>query len=130
MNTRKLEVWILVADLAWIGVAFLGADLLRFGLTWDPDERVSIHALLPFVIAACFIWIALSALGALMVNLTGSVLRVQAAAPPRWLVSVNMLADRPRTGYEQGIVVLLCAAWRTRSAAEGSLSRPGIQARC
>ena len=62
MNTRKLEVWILVADLAWIGVAFLGADLLRFGLTWDPDERVSIHALLPFVIAACFIWIALSAL--------------------------------------------------------------------
>ncbi len=62
MNTRKLEVWILVADLAWIGVAFLGADLLRFGLTWDPDERVSIHALLPFLIATCFIWIALSAL--------------------------------------------------------------------
>jgi lipopolysaccharide/colanic/teichoic acid biosynthesis glycosyltransferase len=62
MNTRKLEVWILFADLAWIGLAFLGADLLRFGLTWDPGERVSIHALLPFVIATCFIWIALSAL--------------------------------------------------------------------
>jgi len=61
MNTRKLEVWILLADLACIGVAFLGADLLRFGLTWDPNELVSIHALLPFVIATCFIWIALSA---------------------------------------------------------------------
>jgi len=60
MNTRKLEVWILLADLACIGVAFLGADLLRFGLTWDPDEVISIHALLPFALATCFIWIALS----------------------------------------------------------------------
>lgn len=60
MNTRRLEIWILLADLGWVGMAFLGADLLRFGLTWDPDERISIHALLPFVIATCIIWIALS----------------------------------------------------------------------
>jgi lipopolysaccharide/colanic/teichoic acid biosynthesis glycosyltransferase len=62
MKTRKLEVWILCADVAWIGLSFLGADLLRFGLTWDPDEWNSIHALIPFVAATCFIWIALSAL--------------------------------------------------------------------
>src|SRR5262249_51900996 len=61
MNTRKLEFWILLADLAWTGVAFLGADLLRFGLTWDPNERASIHALLPFALTSCAIWVALSA---------------------------------------------------------------------
>lgn len=62
MKTRKLEVWILCADVAWIGLSFLGADLLRFGLTWDRNEWISIHALIPFVAATCFIWIALSAL--------------------------------------------------------------------
>lgn len=61
MNTRKLEVWILFADLLWIGAAFFGADLLRFGLTWTPEERDSIMALLPFVVATVFIWTALSA---------------------------------------------------------------------
>lgn len=62
MKTRKLEVWILCADVAWIGLSFLGADLLRFGPTWEPNEWISIHALIPFVAATCFIWIALSAL--------------------------------------------------------------------
>lgn len=60
MNTRKLELWILLADLIWLGVAFLGADLLRFGLTWTPDERASIQTLLPFVIATSVLWVALS----------------------------------------------------------------------
>jgi len=35
MNTRKLELWILLADIVWIFVAFFAADLLRFGLTWS-----------------------------------------------------------------------------------------------
>jgi lipopolysaccharide/colanic/teichoic acid biosynthesis glycosyltransferase len=61
MNTRKLEIWILVADLACIVLAFLGADVLRFGLTWTPDERISIRALLPFVVTTCVAWTALSA---------------------------------------------------------------------
>ena len=61
MNTRRLEIWILLADLAWVGLAFLGADLLRFGLSWDPNERIAIQSLLPFVIATCIIWVALSA---------------------------------------------------------------------
>jgi lipopolysaccharide/colanic/teichoic acid biosynthesis glycosyltransferase len=60
MNTRKLEFWILFGDLVWIGGAFLISDLLRFGFTWTADERVSIHALLPFAIAAAIIWTVLS----------------------------------------------------------------------
>ena len=61
MNTRKLEVWILIADLACILFAFLGADGLRFGLTWTPGERISIRALLPFILTTCVVWTALSA---------------------------------------------------------------------
>jgi lipopolysaccharide/colanic/teichoic acid biosynthesis glycosyltransferase len=60
MNTRRLELWILLADLAWIAGAFFISELLRFGFTWTADERVSIHALLPFALATAVIWIALS----------------------------------------------------------------------
>jgi lipopolysaccharide/colanic/teichoic acid biosynthesis glycosyltransferase len=60
MNTRKLEIWILLADLACIVSAFLGADVLRFGFTWAPDERMSIRAFLPFVAATAMAWSALS----------------------------------------------------------------------
>ena len=35
--------------------------ILRFGLTWTPDERVSIRALFPFVLTTCIMWTALSA---------------------------------------------------------------------
>lgn len=61
MNTRKLEVWILIADLACILLAFLGADILRFGFTWTLGEQLAIRALFPFVLTACIVWIALSA---------------------------------------------------------------------
>jgi len=60
MNTRKLEWWILLADLVWIAGALLISDLLRFGFTWTADERVSIHALFPFAVATIVIWTALS----------------------------------------------------------------------
>jgi lipopolysaccharide/colanic/teichoic acid biosynthesis glycosyltransferase len=60
MNTRRLEIWIWIADLAWIFLAFIGADFLRFGTTWSPDERISIHALVPFAIASCLAWSVLS----------------------------------------------------------------------
>jgi lipopolysaccharide/colanic/teichoic acid biosynthesis glycosyltransferase len=60
MNTRKLEIWILIADMACIALAFLGADALRYGLTWTPDERVAIRALLPFVFSTAVVWTALS----------------------------------------------------------------------
>jgi lipopolysaccharide/colanic/teichoic acid biosynthesis glycosyltransferase len=60
MNTHKLERWILIADLLWIAGAFLGADLLRYGLSWDAAERVGIHALFPFVATTLVAWTALS----------------------------------------------------------------------
>jgi lipopolysaccharide/colanic/teichoic acid biosynthesis glycosyltransferase len=60
MNTRRLELWILLADLSWILGAFFISDLLRFGLTWTPAERISMHALLPFGITAAAVWAALS----------------------------------------------------------------------
>jgi lipopolysaccharide/colanic/teichoic acid biosynthesis glycosyltransferase len=60
MNTRKLEVWILLADLGCIALAFLGADALRFGLIWTPYEWSSIRALLPFVLATGAAWTTLS----------------------------------------------------------------------
>lgn len=60
MNTRRLEFWILFADLAWIACALFISDLLRFGMTWTPDERVSIDALMPFAVATGLIWIGLS----------------------------------------------------------------------
>lgn len=60
MNTRRLEFWILLADLVWIAGAFFLADLLRFGFTWTPHERISIDALMPFAVATAFIWIGLS----------------------------------------------------------------------
>jgi lipopolysaccharide/colanic/teichoic acid biosynthesis glycosyltransferase len=60
MNTRRLEFWILLADLVWIAGAFLISDLLRFGFTWNPDERVSIDALMPFAVVTAIIWIGLS----------------------------------------------------------------------
>ena len=60
MNTRKLEFWILFVDLVWIAGAFLAAAVLRFGATWSPDERASMHALLPFVLVTGAMWLALS----------------------------------------------------------------------
>ncbi|HEY7354653.1 MAG TPA: sugar transferase [Terriglobales bacterium] len=60
MNTRRLEVWIWLADLAWIFAGFFGADMLRFGTTWSIDERASIQVLVPFVVATCITWSALS----------------------------------------------------------------------
>jgi lipopolysaccharide/colanic/teichoic acid biosynthesis glycosyltransferase len=61
MKTRRLEIWIWLADLAWIGVAFVSADLLRYGLSWSAAERASIHALMPFAAATAIAWSALSA---------------------------------------------------------------------
>ena len=60
MNTRRLELWILLADLSWIAGAFFISDLLRFGLTWTSSERVSMQALLPFGVTAAVFWVALS----------------------------------------------------------------------
>jgi lipopolysaccharide/colanic/teichoic acid biosynthesis glycosyltransferase len=46
--------------MAWVLLALLGADLLRYGMIWSPQEHPSIHALIPFAIATCATWSALS----------------------------------------------------------------------
>jgi lipopolysaccharide/colanic/teichoic acid biosynthesis glycosyltransferase len=60
MNTRRLEVWIWAADLAWIFLAFLGAAVLRYGANWNHEDRILIHAIEPFILATSILWSALS----------------------------------------------------------------------
>src|SRR3989442_7579426 len=60
MKPRHLQQWIVAADLAWVAMAMLGADLLRYGTHWDWADRVSIHALLPYLAATWVIWFVLS----------------------------------------------------------------------
>lgn len=61
MKTRRVEIWIWLADVAWMPLAFLAANLLRFGVSGSAEERASIHNLLPFVVATALVWSALSA---------------------------------------------------------------------
>ena len=60
MNTHKLERWILLADLLWIAGAFWGADLLRYGISWNAAEREGIRTLMPFIATTFVCWTALS----------------------------------------------------------------------
>ena len=60
MKPRHLQQWIVAADLAWVAMAMLGADLLRYGTHWDWADRLSIHALLPYLAATWVIWFVLS----------------------------------------------------------------------
>ncbi len=60
MKTRKLEIWILLADLAWTVLAFFVAGWMRFGFTRSIEERIAIRALLPFLAATCLAWTVLS----------------------------------------------------------------------
>lgn len=59
MKTRRLSTWILSADLIWIAVALLSAEILRYGIF--PFESGSIAgALLPFLITTWAVWVFLS----------------------------------------------------------------------
>jgi diguanylate cyclase (GGDEF)-like protein len=67
------------------------------------------------------LWIAMSALGALMVNLTGAILRGVHAPPERWLPTVNML----------GVVIALISLFelvRANAGRRASLLRRGLEA--
>ncbi len=52
---------ILLADLAWSVVAWLGADALRYGAFWKAADRSSTYGLLPFLAVTIIIWMLLSA---------------------------------------------------------------------
>jgi diguanylate cyclase (GGDEF)-like protein len=70
---------------------------------------------------ASHLWIALSALGALMVNLSGAMLREVDGAPPRWLVTVNMV----------GVAVALISLFelvRANAGRPASRLRRGLEA--
>jgi lipopolysaccharide/colanic/teichoic acid biosynthesis glycosyltransferase len=60
MNTRTLSRWILFADLAWCCVAFVGGDTLRYHRIWDPANRGTTEAFLPFLGATAVLWLLLS----------------------------------------------------------------------
>jgi diguanylate cyclase (GGDEF)-like protein len=70
---------------------------------------------------ASHLWIAMSALGALMVNLTGAILRGVHAPPERWLPTVNML----------GVAIALISLFelvRANAGRPASLLRRGLEA--
>jgi lipopolysaccharide/colanic/teichoic acid biosynthesis glycosyltransferase len=52
--------WILTADWLWIVIALLGAEFLRYGLSWDAAEGLSPHHLPLFLLATCAVWFLLS----------------------------------------------------------------------
>src|SRR5581483_1722326 len=59
MKPRHVDLWILAADLCWIAVALVAADLLRYGLALSSENSL-LHVLLPLLCASCVIWLALS----------------------------------------------------------------------
>ena len=60
MKKNRFPQWILAADLLWLVIAFLGADVLRYGVRWGaPQEGFAPH-LVPFVSMAWLLWAVLS----------------------------------------------------------------------
>jgi lipopolysaccharide/colanic/teichoic acid biosynthesis glycosyltransferase len=60
MKTRIIGHWILIADLAWCVVAFIGAEGLRYGRLWDLANRSSTESLLPFLGGTAAVWLLIS----------------------------------------------------------------------
>jgi lipopolysaccharide/colanic/teichoic acid biosynthesis glycosyltransferase len=60
MKKNRFMLWILATDLLWVTVAFLGANLLRYGVHWDTTQNAFIHDLLPFLLMTWVVWAFLS----------------------------------------------------------------------
>jgi lipopolysaccharide/colanic/teichoic acid biosynthesis glycosyltransferase len=60
MKIRKLKLWILAGDLLWIGLAMVGAAVLRYGSASPLGWRASLALLLPFLVSSCAVWMILS----------------------------------------------------------------------
>ncbi len=60
MKPRRVNRWILFADLAWSVVALFPAEALRYGAFWEAADRGPSYALLPFVATAAVLWVLLS----------------------------------------------------------------------
>jgi lipopolysaccharide/colanic/teichoic acid biosynthesis glycosyltransferase len=56
MKKNRFPQWILAADLLWLAISFLCADVFRYGVHWgDAQERFA-HNLLPFLCVAWLLW--------------------------------------------------------------------------
>jgi len=60
VKNKKLERWILTADLAWMPVAFALGYFLRYGSHWYPSMDRVLWTYMPFVSAAMLLWLWLS----------------------------------------------------------------------
>lgn len=60
MKKNRFMLWILAADLLWVTVAFVGADLLRYGVHRDTTQNAFVHDLLPFLLVTWLVWAFLS----------------------------------------------------------------------
>jgi lipopolysaccharide/colanic/teichoic acid biosynthesis glycosyltransferase len=60
MKARTVSHWILVADLAWSLLAFLGAEALRYDGVLNPASRAAGETLLPFLAGTAILWFFLS----------------------------------------------------------------------
>jgi len=56
MKPQHLNRLILLADLCWVPVALLVADVLRYGFTWSQADRIAAQRLLPFLLATWILW--------------------------------------------------------------------------
>ncbi len=60
MKSRSLASSILLADLIWVGIALLGAELLRYGAAWYQHRLFSAEELLLFLASVWILWALLS----------------------------------------------------------------------
>jgi len=60
MKKNRFVLWILASDLLWVTVAFLGADLLRYGIHSGTAQNAFVHDLLPFLLVTWVVWAFLS----------------------------------------------------------------------
>ncbi|MGA7924729.1 MAG: sugar transferase [Candidatus Sulfotelmatobacter sp.] len=60
MKKNRFPLWIVAADLLWVAIALLCADVLRYGIRWGAAQEGFVHMLLPFLFAAWLLWGLLS----------------------------------------------------------------------
>jgi lipopolysaccharide/colanic/teichoic acid biosynthesis glycosyltransferase len=60
MKKNRFPQWILAADFLWLVIAFLCADVLRYGLRWGTRQEGFAHSFIPFLIGAWLLWGLLS----------------------------------------------------------------------
>ena len=56
MKKNPFPRWILATDLLWVTIAFLCADVLRYGIRWGAAQESLLHNLLPFLFLSWFLW--------------------------------------------------------------------------